>query len=76
MDRKKLNTKELNELVRLVKELVEKDIVGISSTDTRNTITQWLVNIGCRKQAEDFQAKIYKYQTSKKIEKLTREYNS
>lgn len=62
-------------LVKEFKKLVERDIVGITVSDARNTVRQWLETVGQLDAAQDFANEVYKYQTSDKIAKREDEYN-
>ena len=69
-----MTPRELKTLIKHFKELVELDIVGITSTDARNTITSWLEEIGQEENAWKFDSEVYKYQSSPKIVKEQMEY--
>lgn len=71
-----MTQRELKVLIKHFKELVEQDIAGITSTDARNTITSWLEEIGQENNAWKFDLAVYTYQTSPKIAKMEKEYNS
>ena len=68
-----MTKKQLNQLIKGFKELVEEDVVGITSTDARETITKWLMTID-EEQAMIFSHTIHQYQTSPKIRKMEKEY--
>lgn len=63
-------------LVKHFKELVEKDIVGITSTDARNTVRDWLIEVSQEQAGNDFEHAVWKYQSSPKLKKQEEDYNS
>jgi hypothetical protein len=69
-----MTKQQLKQLIKEFKELVEEDVVGITSTDARETITKWLMTID-EEQAMIFSHTIHQYQTSPKILKMEQKYN-
>lgn len=69
----KISKAETRILVRHFKELVEMDLNGITCSDARNTVTDWLREIGQPDVADDFSRMVYRYQDSPKIRKLEQE---
>ena len=72
----KITNKELQVLIKHFKVLVEADVVGITSSDARETIDTWLRDIGEEDTAEMFSREILNYQLSPKIKKLESQYNN
>lgn len=70
-----MTSKDISKLITAFKQLVDDDIVGITSSDARNLMTQWLHDIGESKQAERFSHQVWKYQNSPAFEKKYRDYN-
>ncbi len=67
---------DITKLIKQFQGLVRTDVVGITSTDARDTITNWLRDIGEKDKATRFEYQVYKYQTSPKIRKLEEEYDN
>lgn len=72
----KITSNEITELIKGFKQLVEMDINGITSTDARNTVTEWLVSAGQYELAEKFSTQVYKYQVSPRVTKMLDDYTS
>ena len=70
-----MTEKELNKLIKGFKELAELDIVGITTSDARNIVSQWLVDIGQLGHARKFTDKVLTYQNSKKLDKMRIAYD-
>ena len=68
-----MTTKEFNSLVRHMKKLVLHDISGITSSDVRRQLTEWLEETD-PDQAQKFEDKVMAYQFGPTIQKLEREY--
>lgn len=66
----KYTAKEFSLLVKGFKQLVEDDTLGITVTDARNTITNWLEAVGESEGAKEFEAQVYNYQSSPKVQKM------
>lgn len=71
-----MTQRELKTLIKYFNELVELDIIGITATDARNTITSWLEEIGQEENAWKFDEAIFKYQLSPRIVKEQLEYRA
>lgn len=71
----KMSKAETRILVKHFKKLVEKDVVGITVSDARNTVFDWLNEIGQVQTANDFQGAVHKYETSAKVENQRITYN-
>lgn len=69
-----MTNQELNKLVKHFKELCLEDINGITSSDARRTVTQWLYDIGWEHDAKAFEKRIIEYQLSPGFLKAEREY--
>lgn len=70
-----MTDKQITKLIDEFKGLVEQDVVGITASDARNTITTWLREVATDKQARRFRERILEYQFSQKIQKLIKEQN-
>lgn len=72
-----MTTRDINQLVKIFKDLILQDIsVGITATDARNAVAEWLELIGEPELSDMFSEKVFKYQTSKKVEKLIEDYEN
>lgn len=72
----KISKAELRILVKHFKELVEVDIVGITATDARSAVGDWLMEVGQAKASQDFERLVHNYQTSPKIRKMQEKYDN
>lgn len=72
----KISKAETRMLVKVFKELVRADVAGITSSDARDTVAEWLVQVGQPEAASNFENEVYKYQTGAEIARLERQYNS
>lgn len=71
----KISKAELRILVKHFKELVEQDVVGITSTDARSVVGDWLMEVGQEDASKNFEHEVWKYQSSAKIKKQIADYN-
>jgi hypothetical protein len=70
-----MTKQELNKLKKGMKGLVEQDVLGITSTDVREMLVDWLYEVDEPELAKQFSREIYEYQVSPKIEKMQEDYN-
>ena len=71
-----MDKKDITVLIKHFKELARADVLGITVGDARHTVTNWLIDIGQEDLAKQFEGGVYKYQSSKGLEKIWNDYEN
>ena len=71
-----MDKKDITVLIKHFKELARADVLGITVSDARHTVTNWLIDIGREDLAKQFENGVYKYQSSKELEKIWNDYEN
>ena len=69
-----MTNQQLKPLIREMKELIEIDILGITSNNVLQMLEIWLEEIGEEKSAKKLREEYIKHLKSKKVQKLEKKY--